>query len=213
MIELIDKGGGESIEADTDGVICTVPDNTSPSDFCSTIQEELSEFPYIHIDPEPRDHVIEKLYMYSNKNYAYYDGDKLKIFGSALRSKAKPPIFKEFIKKGLKYILDEKEHLVIELYEKLSMDIKLRKVSIDQICKTMRLGKSMHEYLEKKSKKLAHFEVWVNVGELDKVKGTSTTHYKSECEKRYKLNTEYDDDYDIKYYLNALKDTLNLLIG
>ena len=39
MIEVINSNGGESIEADTDGVICKLPEHLGPGDFCSIIQE------------------------------------------------------------------------------------------------------------------------------------------------------------------------------
>jgi DNA polymerase I len=50
MIELINNNGGTSIEADTDGVICKLPEELSPGDFCSTVQDGLIDYSYIDID-------------------------------------------------------------------------------------------------------------------------------------------------------------------
>lgn len=204
MIEVINSNGGESIEADTDGVICKLPKHLGPGDFCSIIQEGLKDYPYIEIEPEPKHKPIPSLFMYKKKNYAFLHEGKIQVYGSALKSKAKPPILKEFINKSLELILNSKKEEIIELYNELASKIKNREIDIEEIAKKISLGKSVRDYLETSSKKLPHFEVWIAAGELDKKKGTTTEHYRCEGNERYKLSRDYNNDYDIKYYLKSL---------
>ena len=113
--------------------------------------------------------------------------------------------------KSLELILSSKMEKIEELYNELSTKIQNRQISIGDIAKKISLGKSIKDYLETSSKKLPHFEVWIAAGELDKKKGTPTEHYRCEGDEKYKLSRDYNNDYDIKYYLKSL-DSVKLLL-
>ena len=204
MIDAISKHNGVPIEVDTDGVICKLPKNISSFEFNTLVQKELSDYPYIEIEPEYGEYVIKKLFMYKEKSYAYFYMNDLKIIGSAFKNRSNPEFIKDFIYNSIHNLLKGNEHLIDHEYEDIKNSILSPNIKIESFAKTIRIGKSLAEYCELKRKKLPQYEVWLNAGIDNVPRDTPTTFYKSTCDIGYKLSSEFKDDLDTQYYTNFL---------
>jgi len=201
----IEKHGGSPIEVDTDGIVCKFPyDKYSPSEFNGLVQSELSQYSYIEIEPEPSNGVIESLYMYKEKNYAYLENGKMKIIGSAFKNRSAPKLFKEFVKEGLNLILNNDLEAFEELYERTENRVINGDIRIDEISRNMKIGNSLEDYIELKKKPYPQYEVWVQEGFTTMPKDTITSFYKSNGEYKYRLASKYNGDCDVNYYLKSL---------
>lgn len=205
MINAISKHNGVPIEVDTDGVICKLPKEFSSYEFNSIVQKELRNYPYIEIEPEYGEYVINKLFMYKEKSYAYFYMDDLKITGSAFKNRSEPPFLKRFITNSIKNLLTDNKKKIDDEFVEISKSIENGSYEISDLSKTVRIGKSLEEYCELKKKKLPQYEVWLNAGYRDVLKDTPTTFYKSSDEVGYRLSSEFRDDLDIEYYIKYLK--------
>ena len=204
MVVSITKNKGIPVEVDTDGVICELPANVSPNEFNGLVQDDLKVFPYIEIEPEYGDKVIEKIFMYKEKTYAYSSNNELILTGSAFKNRSEPKIYKDFIKKCILHLLNgEKEKILLE-YKNVYNQIKNAEVDINDLARTVRIGKSLDTYKQISRKKLPQYEVWINAGVENVKKDTLTSFYKSKCDERFKLSSRFEGDIDTDYYIKSL---------
>lgn len=96
------------INCDTDSIMIAKSDQGSWSEQEQTVfLEELNaQFP--ELIKWDHDGVYKTVIVIKAKNYVLYDGNKIKIKGSALKATTKCPALKEFLKEVIQTILDEK---------------------------------------------------------------------------------------------------------
>ncbi len=145
------------LNLDTDSILINKYDNSTWSEqeqteFLKALNDQFPEL--IKFD---HDGVFQKIVILKAKNYALYDGKKLKIKGSALKDSKSPPIIKKFKQEIIDYFLNEKQSQLIHLYNqyvKLTFNIKdispwAKKVTITDKIKQCK----GHEILSKEEKK------------------------------------------------------------
>jgi DNA polymerase elongation subunit (family B) len=198
------KNNGRPVEVDTDGVICELPEGMTPIAFNNIVQKDLSLYTSVEIEPEYGDYIIEKMFMYKEKTYAYFKDNELILVGSAFKNRSEPEIFKQFIRTCITHLLNDDRKKVQHEYEYLYKSIEDCNVDIQDLARTVRIGKSLDDYKELSRKKLPQYEVWINAGMKDVDKHTPTTFYKTSCPERFKLSSRFNDDIDTHYYLKSL---------
>lgn len=107
---------------DTDSIMFCKPDQTS---FTKEEQEKLLQ-EINNLFPEKikweHDGIFSKVVVVKTKNYLLYDGNKLKIKGSALKASTKCPALKQLIKDILQAVLDDKDNFK-EIYDNYAKEI------------------------------------------------------------------------------------------
>ena len=114
------------VNTDTDSISFCKSDQSfiSPEEEKYLINEINSLMPeHIKFDSEG---VFQKVIVIKAKNYLLYDGNKLKIKGSALKATTKCPALKQLIKDILQAVLDDKDNFkeIYDNYAKEILDIK-----------------------------------------------------------------------------------------
>jgi DNA polymerase elongation subunit (family B) len=208
MLESIRKHGGNPIEADTDGIICEYPtDKMSPHDFAKLIQNEISEFKGIEVESES-DEPLHSVYVYAKKSYVVFHKGKLKITGSALRSKAMEPLIKDFIQKAFSYLVNRDLKSFIEITKETHDLISSGKCEIRNLLRRTTLQKSVDEYQKSKKTNQCQYEVLINAGMLSARSGFASEFYMSRS--GYKHISQFSGDYNVNYYLTKFKAKLKM---
>jgi DNA polymerase elongation subunit (family B) len=131
MIKKIIDAGGTPVEVDTDGVFFIPPEHTTEFQEKELVQKISEEMPEgINIGFDGR---YKAMLSYKKKNYCliYYDG-KVKVKGSAFRSRGIEPFCRIFIKEAIKKILQKNIQGLHELFLKTHEDIKNRCIPIEK---------------------------------------------------------------------------------
>jgi DNA polymerase elongation subunit (family B) len=208
MLESIRKHGGNPIEADTDGIICEYPsDKMSPHDFANLVQNEIKEFKGIDVESES-DEPLNTVYVYAKKSYVIFHKSKLKITGSALRSKAMEPLIKDFIQKSFSHLVNRDLKSFIEITKKTHDLISSGKCEIGDLLRRTTLQKSVDEYQRSKKTNQCQYEVLINAGMLSARSGFASEFYMSR--RGYKHISQFSDDYNVNYYLAKFKAKLKM---
>lgn len=69
------------------------------------------------------DGYYEKIIVFKAKNYVMWDGKKLKTKGSALKKSTSEPAIKEFVKRFIDYLLENKENQLVDLYHEYIKEV------------------------------------------------------------------------------------------
>lgn len=145
MIEIISAWGGQIIECDTDGILFVAPEDkdweTEGPAFCKAISDKMPTG--IKVDFEGRFAAIMSL---AKKNYALLETDgKVRMKGGSLKSRGLEPIFRDFIKDAIGFILVRDTVGLHGLYEDKKKTIA-GDVDPTQIAKTITLKESLDRY-------------------------------------------------------------------
>jgi DNA polymerase elongation subunit (family B) len=132
-VELLNERGAEPIEVDTDGVYFSPPSNVTTEDeeerFIEDISDSLPEGIRLAHDGRFRHMLALK-----QKTYALIDHKgNLTVTGSALRSRALEPCFREFITDAARAFMESSPEAVRDLYFDLAIAIRNRELSIHDI--------------------------------------------------------------------------------
>ncbi|NOT79341.1 MAG: hypothetical protein HOP07_10140 [Bacteriovoracaceae bacterium] len=119
------------LETDTDGVICKLSDDLTPSGLEYEINKFLKKtHPGIFVEAESKI-AWKSIYVYRTKNYAYInEKNELKIVGSAFHNKSQPIYFERFTAEMLNLILRGESYKFKNTFLKKISEIENRNLSI-----------------------------------------------------------------------------------
>jgi DNA polymerase, archaea type len=204
MLQSLERRGLTLIEADTDGVLFSVPDGWTEPDEHRLIADLNAELPAgIVVEHDGR---YAAMYSYAEKNYVLkgYDG-KIKIVGGSFRSSRWEPYGERFVAEAATMILTDRVSEIRELYHAACADVRARRLTVDDICTMITLTKSPEEY-RNSNRREEPYEVLLAGGRTDWRVGERVRYYRARGGAR-KLADDYADDYDAEYYCRRLRNT------
>lgn len=142
LIEGFENYGCEVLEADTDGLY--VHSKKYYEDPDKLLEKAKSLLPK-GVDLEFGGS-YEAMFCYKAKNYALYDGKKVTIRGSALRSRATEPFLKELSDCLIHYLLGAKKKSPVKLIDEMIQEIESGKMAIERLAKGEYLSQNPEAY-------------------------------------------------------------------
>lgn len=132
-VSLLEKRSAAPIEVDTDGVYFSPPEGTTTLEeeeaFIESISADLPSG--IHLAHDGR---FRSMLALKQKTYALIDYDgRLSLTGSALRSRALEPCFRDFITDAARAFMEESVEAVQDRYFELARAIRDRTLSVHDI--------------------------------------------------------------------------------
>ncbi len=145
LIEEFERLGCTILEADTDGIYLATDEHwEKPDALLDKIIQILPDG--IELEYDGR---YDSMFCYKAKNYALYDGSKITIRGSALRSRGIEPYLKELSRRLIGYLLGVDDESPLVLAEKFRTAIDSRSMDIGRLAKSEYLSQSPEKYREK----------------------------------------------------------------
>jgi DNA polymerase I len=146
IVRELDLRNARVVEADTDGLFFTPPDNVRNEEQELAFVEKLSQ-----ALPEGINLVLagryKKMLSYRKKNYALLDHrDRLTIKGSSLISRSLERFAKNYIHLCITCLLQEDVKGLHQLYVSLSQDISQHRWNVADFCRTETIRDSMETY-------------------------------------------------------------------
>lgn len=142
LIDEFAKNGCTILEADTDGIYLSSERYfTAPEKLLAEVSVILP--PGIELEFDGR---YEAMFCYKAKNYALYDGRKIILRGSALRSRGIEPYLKRLTDCFIRHLLGAGADPPLVLLEDYRRRIAAREVDIAEIAKSEILGQNPEAY-------------------------------------------------------------------
>ena len=142
LIDEFAKNGGTILEADTDGIYLSSAQHfAEPEKLLAEVSIILP--PGIELE---FDGSYEAMFCYKAKNYALYDGRKIILRGSALRSRGIEPYLKKLTDRLIRHLLGFDPTSPLALLEDYRRRIEAREVDITEIAKSEVLGQNPEVY-------------------------------------------------------------------
>jgi DNA polymerase I len=209
MLSELQKRGARLVEADTDGVLFSVPEGWTEDDERGLIGELSAVLP-AGIEAE-HDGSFSSIYSYSEKNYILQRRDgTLKIVGAALRSSKLEPYGESFIARAAPLLLEGDAPALRALYLQLVADLRARRVPTEDLCTRVITSKSAAEYLAA-NRREEQYEVLLSAGCADWKANQRVTYYQARTPRGAKKLLESAPpeapDYDVEYYVDRLRQT------
>lgn len=215
MMQMITKFGGQIVEVDTDGILCTRPEGvTNALEFVKEkIEPGMPRGIVLDLDGE-----FDAMLSYRPKNYALLaPNGKIKIKGGAFKSRGVEGFARKWMKQAIECILREDFETLRSSYIDLKMSLLRGDVSIEDIAVKKNLKIPLQEYIDKRERgdpKQAQYEIWMNNPDAF-VLGDPVRYYIRRHTRRKKGAVGYLDaallaDYEPKsenraYYVERLK--------
>ncbi|WP_309399262.1 DNA polymerase domain-containing protein [Cerasicoccus maritimus] len=203
------------LEADTDGIyVSSEKDFVDPEALLRKVCAVLPD----GIDLE-YDGSYEAMFCYKAKNYALYDGEKVSIAGSALRSRGMEPILKDLTKRLIYSSLGATDETPEALEAEIRKDLADGKIPVKRLAKREFLSQKPEAYqkaVEQGGKsRRASLEVALRMDPLPRM-GESVSYYITTGPKSKNPDwqvarsvDEFDADQtpiDVNYYLRKIDD-------
>jgi DNA polymerase elongation subunit (family B) len=204
MLNELEKRGVVLVEADTDGVLFSVPEGWAYEDELRLVEGVAAALPVgIQVEHDGR---YERMYSHAAKNYVLrgYDG-RIRAVGVAFRSSRSEPYGEQFLADAMPYILAEDPEGLRALYVDLVERLRSHSVPVHALCVTMPLTKSPERYRSAGRKEEA-YEVLLAAGRKRWRSGERVRYYQAEGGRK-KLVEEYAGDYDPEPYVKKLRTT------
>ncbi len=142
LIEAFEQEGCTVLEADTDGIyVSSEKDFANPEGLLARVAGDLP----VGIDLE-YDGSYPAMLCYKAKNYALYDGEALRIRGSALRSRGIEPYLKTLTDQLIRYLLGMDPQPPQELIETYRKSITSGEMPVAQLAKREYLSMNPEAY-------------------------------------------------------------------
>lgn len=215
LIEEFDRLGCTVLEADTDGIYLSTEDYfEQPEVLLAKMSSVLPKGIELEYDGK-----YESMFCYKAKNYALYDGGKITLRGSALRSRGIEPYLKQLSDRLINYLLGAVKAAPEDLLSDFRERIPNQKMPIDQLAKSEMLSQNPENYERNIAAggkpRRASLEVALKMSPQPKM-GDRVSYYILPREKgqtsdwqRARPVTDYDvlqAPYDPAYYLKKLDD-------
>jgi len=213
LIDEFTRLGCGVLEADTDGIYLS---SEKYHNCAESLLEKVTSILPEGLDLE-YDGRYDSMFCYKSKNYALYDGTKVTIRGSALRSRGIEPYLKSLTNQLIRYLLGvEKESPMIRA-EELRAEIESGHIDVSRIAKSEYLSQQPEAYkkavTQSKKPRRASLEVALQTDPMPKM-GERVTYYILPKEKgvtsdwqRARNISEFDSmqfPYDPKYYTKKI---------
>ncbi len=145
LIEFFGKAGCVPLEADTDGIYVAANEFFDEAD--ALLARAQSTLPKgIELEYDGR---YETMFCYKAKNYALYDGEKVVIRGSAMRSRGIEPFLKELTRKLIWFLLGASDEDPAELAEAVEAEIQSGDCDVKRLAKSEILSQNPEAYQKK----------------------------------------------------------------
>ncbi|MGF1448013.1 MAG: DNA polymerase domain-containing protein [Opitutales bacterium] len=142
LIEAFQQMGCTVLEADTDGIYLSAPpEQPDPEALLAQANATLPEGIELEFDG-----AFEAMFCYKAKNYALYDGQKVTIRGSALRSRGMEPFLKELTDALIAHQLGASGTDPVELLTELRARLADQSCPVDRLAKREYLSQSPAAY-------------------------------------------------------------------
>lgn len=203
------------LEADTDGIYLSSPQYfDEPLTLLDAVSPVMPKGVELEFDGS-----YKSMFSYKAKNYALYDGEKVIIRGSALRSRGMEPFLKEITDSMINFLLSASINDPNTLINEFRKAIEEQSISIEQLAKSERLSQNPEIYAKKietsKTPRRASLEVALKMKPIPKM-GDKVTYYITPGEKKRlpdwqqaRSIDQYHPDtlpYDKNHYLKKLDD-------
>ncbi len=215
LLDAFAQHGCTLLEADTDGIyLSSERYYPEPSALLARVAPILP--PGIELEYDGR---YEVMWCYKAKNYALYDGKKITLRGSALRSRGIEPFLKELSDQFVRFILGASPDSPLVLLEATKRQLAARELPVTAVAKTEALSMNPDAYEKfiagggKPRRASAEAALQMNprprMGDrvsyyiLPKAKGQSSDWQRARPVARYDATTA---PYDPQYYLGKLDD-------
>lgn len=215
LIAFFEKVGCSPLEADTDGIYVEANEYfDDPEKLLRKAQEILPDG--IELEYDGR---YETMFCYKAKNYALYDGEKVIIRGSAMRSRGVEPFLRKLTQKLIRFLLGTTDEDPADLAIKIESDIEAGRFPVKRLAKSEILSQNPEAYKKKIESggkpRRASAEVALKLGENARM-GDRISYYISPKEKGQTADWQranpvefYNADstpYDPQYYVKKLDD-------
>jgi DNA polymerase elongation subunit (family B) len=205
------------VEADTDGVLFSLPTNGSPPTYegeLALIEDVAGAMPAgIHVEHDGR---YRAMYSYHEKNYALLDYEEqaiagyrqrepIRLVGSAFKSAKTEPLIERFLAEAVKLVLLGDMQSLRDRYRAVCASLRAREVPAASLSVSMPLTKSPETYGKAKRKE-EPYEVYLAAGHTGWRPGQRINYYQTRGGK--KLLEPGATDYDPDYYIARLRSTL-----
>ena len=204
MLMELERRGVMLIEADTDGVLFSVPASWTEADERRLIEEIGQTLPKgIHIEHDGR---FARMYSYAEKNYALqgYDG-AVRLVGGSFRSSKSERYGEHFLRQAAPLLLAGDFPALRELYLDTIAFLRARHVPVEDVCTSVILTKTADAY-SRSGRSEEQYEVLLAAGRDDWRPGQRVRYYQARG-RRKKLLEHFEDDYDAEYYVRRLRET------
>jgi len=142
LIEAFSKQGCEILEADTDGIyLASARWFAEPEKLLAGVAGVLPEGIELEHDGSYR-----AMFCYKAKNYALFDGAKVTIRGSALRSRGIEPFLKKLGDQLIRFLLGSSVESPVALIDDYRKRIAARTADVRELAKSENLGQSAEAY-------------------------------------------------------------------
>jgi DNA polymerase elongation subunit (family B) len=202
MLLELERRGVLLVEADTDGVLFSVPDSWTEEDERRLVEEVGQTLPAgISVEHDGR---YAAMYSYAEKNYILqrYDG-QVRLVGGSFRSSRSERYGEQFLRSATPLLLGERFDELRALYLDTVARLRAHQVSVADLSISMILSKSPDAYA-KSGRREEQYEVLVQAGRRWR-SGDRVTYYQARGGRK-KLTEEYADDEDAEYYVRRLKE-------
>lgn len=142
LIDKFAEHGCTILEADTDGIYLSSADYfDKPQELLAKVISILPEGIELEFDGQYR-----AMFCYKAKNYALYDGERIIIRGSALRSRGIEPYLKRVSDQLIKFLLGSDSVSPVTMVEEAKRQIAAGKLPVDDLAKTEALSQNPDAY-------------------------------------------------------------------
>ncbi len=142
LIDEFARHGCAILEADTDGIyLSSAKYHDRPDDLLALVAPILP--PGIELEYDGR---YAAMFCYKAKNYALYDGTKITLRGSALRSRGIEPFLKRLSDQLIKFLLGASPESPLILWEEYRKNLPARAVPVADLAKSETLSQNPDTY-------------------------------------------------------------------
>lgn len=142
LIDEFAKHGCTILEADTDGIYLSSEKYfATPDTLLKLVAPILPEGIELEYDGK-----YSAMWCYKAKNYALYDGKKITMRGSALRSRGIEPFLKQLSSQFIRFILGASADSPVLLLEETRRRLEARELPVAQVAKTEALSQNPDAY-------------------------------------------------------------------
>jgi DNA polymerase elongation subunit (family B) len=142
LIEEFERQGCMILEADTDGIyLSSETDFEHPENLLARVSPTLPEGIELEFDGS-----YQAMFCYKAKNYALYDGKKITLRGSALRSRGIEPYLKRLSDRLIRFLLGASPDSPLDLLEDYRRRIADKTAAVAELAKSETLGQNPDAY-------------------------------------------------------------------
>lgn len=217
LIDEFAKHGCTILEADTDGIYLSSEHYyEKPEELLALVETILPEGIELEFDGKYR-----AMWCYKAKNYALYDGERVILRGSALRSRGIEPYLKKLSDQLIVYLLGAAGESPLVLLEDYRKRLATRAVPVEELAKSETLGQNPDAYARfveqggkpRRAAAEAALQLTPRPRMGDRVSYYVTARTKSRTNdwQRARALVLYDPEtasYDASYYIEKLDDWL-----